>query len=245
MSANVFLSIIVPAYNEEKNIPFTLSRISRYLGKKDFSYEVIVVDDGSRDGTVSKVIGLRDDLGANFSVIKSFPNMGKGYVLKKGFEKAQGDFIAFMDADSSVSIQEMDKFLPLLKDDSDIYIASRKMPGSKVTMPLKRKIMGKVYIYLAKLLLGIKVRDINCGFKLFRHKAAKDVFSRQRMNDWSFDAEILHIAGKHGYSIKEVPIDWVYKDTSKVKPFRDAVNSFSSLIKIRANSLKGKYDLKC
>ncbi len=240
MSDSVKLSIIIPAYKEEANISSTLVSVSEYLGKKDLSCEVIVVDDGSTDSTVSKALDFRGKL-PNFRVIESKPNRGKGYVLKKAMLEAEGEWLMFMDADSSVLVSELDNFLPALTEEYDIYIASRRIPGSDVDMPLKRELFGKIYIALARVVLGLKVSDINCGFKLFSRRAARDAFSRQTMNDWSYDAEVLHIANKAGYKIKEIPVKWVYKDTSKVSPLRDGIKSFWSLLRIKSNELSGKY----
>ena len=240
MSDSVKLSIIIPAYKEEANISSTLVSVSEYLGKKDLSCEVIVVDDGSTDSTVSKALDFSGKL-PNFRVIESKPNRGKGYVLKKAMLEAKGEWLMFMDADSSVLVSELDNFLPALTEEYDIYIASRRIPGSDVDMPLKRELFGKIYIALARVVLGLKVSDINCGFKLFSRRAARDAFSRQTMNDWSYDAEVLHIANKAGYKIKEIPVKWVYKDTSKVSPLRDGIKSFWSLLRIKSNELSGKY----
>lgn len=240
MSKSVFISIVIPAYNEEKNISFTLSEVSKYLREKDFFYEIILIDDGSTDKTVQKAQNFERELD-NFRLIRSSPNRGKGYVLKKAMLQASGDYVMFMDADSSVSINELDKFLSLLDKGFDIYIASRKIPGARVTVSLKRKILGDIYIFLAKGLLGIHVSDINCGFKLFKQQVVRNIFSKQIMDDWSFDAEVLFIAEKSRYRIKEIPVDWVHKTTSKVRPIKDGIGSLLSLIKIKQNALRGKY----
>ncbi|MEA3488879.1 MAG: dolichyl-phosphate beta-glucosyltransferase [Candidatus Omnitrophota bacterium] len=240
MAEKVFLSVVIPAYNEEENIASTLSEISEHLKGKDFSYEVVLADDGSTDDTLGKARSFEDRLAA-FRTIESSPNRGKGYVLRKAMLKADGDYVLFMDADNSTSIRELDKFLPYFGGGYDIFIASRRIPGAEVEVPVRRKLMGNVYIFLAKAILGIRVSDINCGFKVFRRKVAGDVFSRQTMNDWSFDAEILYLCKKRGYRVKEVSVKWVHKDTSKVKPFRDAFRSFMGLMKIKMNALNGRY----
>jgi len=240
MFENVKLSIIIPAYKEEENISGTLSSITEYLRGKDLLCEVILIDDGSTDSTVSKAHDFAGKL-PHFRVIESTPNMGKGFVLRKAMLEASGEWLMFMDADSSVLVSELDDFLPLLNEEYDIYIASRRIAGSDVDMPLKRELFGKIYIILARIVLGLKVSDINCGFKLFSRRAARDVFSRQIMNDWSYDAEVLNLANKSGYKIKEIPVKWVYKDTSKVSPLRDGIKSFWSLIRIKSNELSGKY----
>jgi len=240
MGDNVYLSIVIPAYNEESNIAVTLSDISEYLRQKDFACEVIVADDGSRDNTAKEAEGQKGKFN-DFRIIKSTPNRGKGYVLRKAILESRGNYVLFMDADNSTSIYEMDKFIPLLRQDADVYIASRRTSGSEVRVPALRKIMGEVYILLSRLILGIGVSDINCGFKLFTKKAAKDGFSKQVMDDWSFDAEVLFICNKQKFRVVEIPVKWEHRDTSKVRPVKDAVRSFVSLVKIKMNDIKGLY----
>ena len=237
----MYLSIIIPAYNEEKNIEGTLSEIENYLSKKDFSSEVIIVDDGSIDWTVTKAREFEGRIG-NFKIIESKPNHGKGYVVRKAMLEAQGEYILFMDADNSTSAKELDKFLPVMNEKCHIYIASRRISGSDVKVPIMRRILGFVYILFARLLLGLNVSDINCGFKVYNRSSARHIFKKQLMNDWSFDAEDLFIAKKYGYKIKEIPVEWKHKYTSKVKPFSDGIKSFLSLAKIRLNDLAGKYN---
>lgn len=237
---SIFLSIVIPAYNEEANISDTLSEVSEYLRGRDFSYEVIVIDDGSEDGTVKKAGAFKERLD-NFRIIESMPNRGKGYVLRRAILQAEGGYVMFMDADNSTSIHEINKFLPILGNGLDVYIASRRLPGSEAKVPVSRKIMGNIYIFLARMILGIEAGDLNCGFKVFKREAARKVFSRQVMNNWSFDAEILYLCKKHGYRIKEVPVKWVHKTTSKVRPLRDGILSLLSLVKIELNAVTGKY----
>jgi len=234
------ISVVIPAYNEESNISGTLTEVHGYLSGKGLDYEVIVVDDGSTDGTLFRARGFEGNI-PGFRVIESSPNRGKGYVLRKAMLRASGDRILFMDADNSTSIKELEKFIPVLDKEADVYIASRRIPGAEVEVPFIRRVMGTVYIYLAEIILGIRVSDINCGFKIFSRKAAHDVFQEQVMDDWSFDAEVLYLCKKKGYDVKEVPVTWEHKDTSKVKPFRDAVKSFASLVRIKMNDIRGVY----
>lgn len=240
MPEDIYLSIVIPTYNERENIGSTLSDISEYLKDKDLRPEVIVIDDGSADDTVSKASPFKEKLD-NFRLIESTPNRGKGYVIKKAVLEAKGQYVLFMDADSSVLIKELDKFLPELGDASDIYIASRRIPGADVTMPALRDVLGRIYVILANMVLATRVKDINCGFKIFKRVAAREIFVKKVMDDWSFDAEVLFLARKFGYTVKEVPVKWVYKDTSKVRPMQDGISSFRSLLKIRGNDIRGIY----
>ncbi len=237
----MYLSVIIPAYNEEKNIEGTLSEIESYLSKKDFLSELILADDGSTDRTVTKARGFEGRI-VNFRIIESKPNHGKGYVVKKAMLEARGEYVLFMDADNSTSIKELEKFYSEFGSENSIYIASRRMSGADVKVPVLRRVLGLVYILFARMLLGLCVSDINCGFKVYDKKSSRDVFRKQIMNDWSFDAEDLFIAKKYGYKIKEIPVEWKHKYTSKVRPLRDGIKSFLSLAKIRVNDLAGKYN---
>ena len=235
----IFLSILIPAYNEQKKLRCTLEDVSEHLKGANYTYEVLIVDDGSKDDTALIAESCKE-LFTNFRLISNGANRGKGFTVKRGISEAKGEYILFMDADSSTSIKQLDKFMPF-SEDFDICIASRRVKGAKVSMPLSRAILGKIFILLSKAILGIRVHDINCGFKVFRTVAAKDIFSKQVMSGWSFDAEVLFLAGKNGYSIKEIPIEWTYSDDSKVNPVKDGVDSFFGLIAIRMNDLKGIY----
>ncbi|MGB2960788.1 MAG: glycosyltransferase, partial [Candidatus Omnitrophota bacterium] len=174
------------------------------------------------------------------------PNRGKGYVLKKAMMKARGEYVMFMDADNSTSIYELDKFLPYLEEGYDAVIASRRIKGAEVVVPesVLRVLMGNVYILLSRIIFKLRVNDINCGFKAYRRDAARKIFSLQKMNDWSFDTELIFLIHKFGMRVKEVPVRWTHKYTSKVKPFRAGIQSFLSLLKIKLSDLKGDYTVK-
>ncbi len=239
----IFLSVVIPAYNEETNIGSTLAEVSKYLEGKGFLYEVIVIDDGSEDGTLEESLKSGEKL-TNFRIIDSKPNMGKGYVVKKAMLEAKGRYAMFMDADNSTSIYEFDKFLPYLEQGYDAVIGSRRLKESEITVsePVMRIFLGHVYILLSKLLLCSNVTDFNCGFKVYKQESARRVFSLQRMKDWSFDTELIFLLNKLHMKIKEVPVKWAHKDTSKVKPLKAGVESFLSLIRIKINDIRGLYE---
>ncbi len=242
MGENLKVSVVIPAYNEGPNIEGTLSEISAFFGDKKYGYEVIVIDDGSDDDTVAKARPFSGKL-ANFKVIESKPNRGKGYVLHKAMLEACGEYVMFMDADNSTSIYELEKFLPFLDEGYDAVIGSRRLKGSEIltSEPAARIILGQVYILLSKMLIGVTVSDFNCGFKAYRRASARTVYSLQKMNDWSFDTEVIFLLKKNGMRIKEVPVRWAHKYTSKVKPLKAGIESFKSLLRIQMNNIRGIY----
>jgi dolichyl-phosphate beta-glucosyltransferase len=242
MNENIFLTIIVPSYNEEKAIRATLAEIAGYLKEKALTYEVLVVDDGSGDRT-SQEASSAAYLFDNFRLMKNPGNMGKGYSVKAAMLSAKGEYALFMDADNSTSIYEIDKFLPYMKTGYDAAIASRRLKESLVDQPqpFLRANMGRFYIFLSKVILGLTPSDFNCGFKLFKMSSMRRIFELQIMNDWSFDVEILFLITKYGLKMAEVPVRWVHKPGSKVRPVKDAVKSFFSILKIKSNDLKGLY----
>ncbi len=242
MSQGILLTIVIPAYNEEKNIRTTLEEISGYLNKRKFSCEVIVVDDGSGDRTFENA-GACSNIFSDLKVLKNDANRGKGYSVKRGVLSARGEYALFMDADNSTSIYEFDKFLPYLKEGCDVVIASRRLEGSNVEepQPLLRAKMGQFYIFLARLILRLDLSDFNCGFKAYNTRSTRRIFELQNMSDWSFDVELLFLINKYGLKIKEVPVRWVHKSGSKVKPVKDAIKSFISVLIIRSNDLSRRY----
>lgn len=234
------LSIIIPLFNESKRI-HNLQTVLEYLNRKKISSEIIVVNDGSTDDSLKKLEGFKHD--SKLKIISYSVNKGKGYAIKEGVLKAQGEFILFTDIDLSTPINELDNFLTLT-DFYEVIIATRKMSGSKVLtrqLPL-RESLGKVFTLLSQLVLGLNVSDFTCGFKLFSRKAGKEIFSKLTINRWGFDSEILFIAKKMGYKIKEVGVSWKNDPLTKVKFPQDAIKSLAELIKIRINDLKGLYN---
>lgn len=227
------ISVIVPTFNEEKCISNSLKRIDRYLKNRNFKYEIIIVDDGSKDKTLEKVKGF-----INIKILKNKKNMGKGYSVKKGVEAAKMDWILFSDADLSTPIEELDKFI-LLKDKYDILIGSRNLKESsiEVKQPFFRVSMGKLFAFLVRLFFLKDIKDSQCGFKFFRKDVAKKIFKRLTVNRFSFDVEILLIGMKLGYKIKEVPVRWLNREKSKVRLFSDPIKMVLDLINLKLRKI--------
>jgi dolichyl-phosphate beta-glucosyltransferase len=240
----MYLSIIIPAYNEEANISDTLKDIAAYLKDKDYEYEIIVVDDGSKDKTIEITNSLKN-LFRNFTVLGDEKNRGKGYSVKKGMLFAKGEFILFMDADNATSIDQLDKLMVSALEGNGAVLASRRMQGAEVEFhqPWYRIILGNIYILLSKVILGVSVSDYNCGFKLYTKDTTKLLFSKLTRDDWSFDSELVYLIHKFNIKSKSVPVRWQDKaKTSKVKPLRDGIKSLLSLLAIRVNDARGVYN---
>ena len=234
-----FISIVIPVYNEEKRIHLFLPRVTEFVRHKDFSCEIVIVDDGSTDGTVAVVHDLlQRQLPEQYRILQLAKNAGKGAAIRKGMPEATGEYIFFIDADGSTSIEEIDRFIPHFSDEIDIYIARRTL---KQKAPFKRKFFGYGYILLANFLLRIGVSDITCGFKCYRKGCVQTIFSRQRLNNWSFDAENIFVARKHGYRIKEIEVAWEHTPGSKVRVFKNVIVCSLDLLRIKLNDLKGLY----
>jgi dolichyl-phosphate beta-glucosyltransferase len=238
----IFLSVVIPAYNEEANIASTLTEVVEYLGRQSSRAEVIVVDDGSQDRTRELVEAMQHDA-SMIRLLVNGENKGKGYTVKQGMLAAQGRYTLFMDADNSVSIRQLDHFLPYLQQGFHIVMASRYLPGAKVKIPQPRLrvFMGRGYQYVSRLLIVQGVTDYNCGFKVYNAKARHILFPRLRMHDWSFDTELIFLARRFSLQIKEVPVFWEHRSTSKVKPLRDGLKTFFSLLQIKMNDSLGRY----
>ena len=234
------VSIVIPAFNEEKRLPVTLEKIQEYLEKKDFSHEIIIVDDGSTDNT-KKSVECFEKL--NIKVIPNEKNTGKGYSINRGILAAKNDIILFTDADLSTPIKFLDNFLAMHKKGYDVVIASRAINRKLVKkhQPFIREAMGRIFNIFVLLITGLKIKDTQCGFKSFTKKAAKDVFPRQTIFDFGFDVEILYIASARGFKIYESAAEWYDSPGTKVSPFRDSVRMFIDLFKIKYRSIKDFY----
>lgn len=225
------LSVIVPAYNEEKIIADTISRLSAYFRKKPFEAEIIVVDDGSRDRTV----GVADAAAkghANVRVLRSPKNQGKGGACRIGALAAKGEWRLFLDADLSTLPEEYEKFVPYMGT-HEVIIGSRCLPDSVITVrqPFFREIVGRMLNLVFRIVMGLPFADTQCGFKLY-HERTRAVFEEQRVTGWMFEVETLFLARKKGFKIKEVPIVWAHDASSSVK-LSDFFGIIRDLIKIR------------
>lgn len=239
----IFLSVIVPVYNEAARLTDSLPQLLAYLATHVPSYEVLIVDDGSDDDTSGVARRLAVD-NERVRVLRDEVNYGKGYAVQQGMLAATGHLLLFTDADLSTPIDEVACLLAAFDEGYDVAIGSRKIAGADVQVhqhPL-REWLGKGFTWLTNVLVTGNLSDITCGFKAFRQPVARDLFAVQRLYDWSFDAEILFLAQRRGYRIKEVPVRWRNDPRTKVNLLRDIVRSFFGLIRIRWNDWNGQYN---
>jgi dolichyl-phosphate beta-glucosyltransferase len=240
--SEIHLSVIIPAYNEEKRLPATLKKINDYLKAQNFEFEIIVVSDGSTDRTCQVVEEMKSKI-KNLKLICEKINRGKGYGVKIGMLNAKGKYRLFTDADNSTPISEIEKFWPEFEKGADVVIASRDLKGAILDPPqtLFRRFVGEVFKYLRKIIVGLwEIQDTQCGFKCFKGEAAEKIFPKCKIERFAFDPEVLLIAKKMGFKIKEVPVYWKNDLRSKVK-FKSMVKMLIDLFKIRINLLRGKY----
>lgn len=239
-----YLSVIIPAYNEEKRISATLLDIGKYLAKQKYPYEIVVVSDGSTDKTADVVRELQKKV-ENLRVIDNKKNCGKGCVVKQGMLKAKGEYRLFMDADNSTTINHLDKFWPFIKKECDVVIGSIEVKGAKIKEGAAwyRRMLGKYSKYVIRILAGLwQIKDSQRGFKLFTEKAAKKIFFKQTIMRWGFDIEILILAKKMGFKIKEVAVFWSNPGESKVT-LKSYIRTFGELLKIKWNLMTNKYKI--
>ena len=235
-----FLSVVIPAFNEVQRIADTLGKVMDYLGSQSYTWEVVVVDDGSTDDTASVVSSFSPESG-KLSLI-SVSHGGKGWAVNKGMLLTTGEYRFLCDADLSMPIEHLSRFLPPENGGYDIVIGSREIPGARrLGESYNRHLMGRVYNLLVRLLAVPGLADTQCGFKCFRGEVVQRLFPLQRVYGFAFDVEILFLALKNGFSIREVPIDWHHRDQSKVRPFWDSVAMTSDILKVRWHHLRGRY----
>ncbi len=246
-----FLSVVIPAYNEERRLPQTLQRVTDYLAKQGYASEVVVVDDGSCDRTADVVESFRS-LPLPIHLHRN-QHRGKGYAVRTGVADARGHIILFFDADSSTPIEDVEKLLPWFERGYGIVIGSREGKGAhRIQEPFYRHLMGRVFNLVVRMLTVRDIQDTQCGFKALRSDVAQAVFARARLyNDTArpvtgamvtaYDVEVLFLGQKLGYSIKEVPVEWRYGTESKVNPLKDSWRNFRDVLLVRWNDWRGKY----
>lgn len=235
-----FLSIVIPAYNEQSRLPGTLDRIFQFLETQNYPAEVIVVENGSSDRTFQ----IASEYARRFPNLRVFQSKerGKGKAVRLGMQQAAGTYRLMADADLSMPVEEINRFLPPKLENFDIAIASREAPGAvRYNEPGYRHFIGRGYNLLIRMLALPGLQDTQCGFKCIRGEIVNELFQRQTLSGWSFDVELLFIARKLGYRIVELGIPWYFNPESKVRVFRDSTRMGLDLLTIRLNSLRGKY----
>ena len=235
------LSIIIPAHNEEQRLPSSLDSVLEFLHSQSYESEIVVVENGSSDRTAQ----ISQDYANRHPEIRVFqePLAGKGLAVRRGMLAAKGDFRFICDADLSMPIDEVSRFLPPQAPDFDIAIASREIPGAvRYDEPPYRHLIGRAFNLLVRFVALPGLQDTQCGFKCFSASAAEELFPQQTIDGWTFDVEILFIARKRGLRVIEIPIDWYFNAGSRVRILRDSSTMFADLFRIRLNNLKGMYD---
>jgi dolichyl-phosphate beta-glucosyltransferase len=236
------LSIVIPAYNEESRLPTTLRTILLYCDKQAILAEVIVVDDGSSDSTVSSAKSICD---SRIIVLKNKVNRGKGFSVHRGLLAASHPLVLMTDSDLATPIEELAALLKWREKNYDIIIGSRNIDHSKArtSQPFFRRLLGRTFPFIVNILVLRGFKDTQCGFKLFTKQAAERIARLTRIQGYCFDVELLYIGKKIGYEIKEVAVAWIDQPESKVHSLRDGSRMIAELAAIRWNSLRGKYEL--
>lgn len=232
-----FLSLIIPAYNEEERLPRTLTNIQTFLQEQPYDSEILVVENGSRDRTAEVAAGFAPEV----RLLRE-KERGKGLAVRRGMLEASGEYRFICDADLSMPIEEVNRFLPPRLDDYDIAIGSREVEGSiRYNEPAYRHWVGRTFNVLVRTLAVPGFQDTQCGFKCFTADAAESLFPLQRIDGWTFDVELLFVALRLGYRVKEVPIHWYYFPGSRVRMVRDSWTMLTDLFRIRSNWRRGLY----
>jgi dolichyl-phosphate beta-glucosyltransferase len=231
-----FLSVVIPAYNEENRLGPTLVRIREYLAVQEYTSEILVVDNASRDRTTE----VAQEAGVE--VIEE-PRRGKGAAVRTGMLAARGEYILFSDADLSTPIEEIEKLLDQIRAGADVAIASRGLPTSNLVkrQPWYREIVGRIGNILVRLMAVHGIADTQCGFKLFPREIARRVFPAQRLTGAAFDVELLFIVQHAGWKVAEVPVTWIDSPDTRFSRVRDSLDALKDLFRIRANWLLGRY----
>ena len=234
------LSIIIPAHNEEGRLPWTLEQVWSFLQRQDFEGEIIVVENGSSDRTLE----LAQEFSRQHAAVHVLQEAtaGKGLAVRCGMLHARGEYRFICDADLSMPIEEVLRFLPPRAPEYDVAIASREVPGAqRFGEPAYRHFIGRIFNFMVRTITLPGIQDTQCGFKCFRAQVAEDLFRVQTIDGWTFDVELLFVAYRRGYRVLEIPIPWYYRAGSRVRILRDSLQMLADLFHIRLNGLRGRY----
>ena len=241
--ASPHLSIVIPAYNEAARIEGTLNRVMACIDQQGWDAEVLIVDDGSTDVTTD-IVQHWMERNPRLHLIKNDGNRGKGFSVRNGLLQAAGEIVMFTDADLSAPMEEAERLMAAIADGADVAIGSRWLDKARQTIhqPLYRRFFGRCFNWVTRMVMGLPFRDTQCGFKAFKRSAAQVIFRLQRIERWGFDPEILFIAQKLRYDIREVPVTWGHDERSRMSYLKDGMKMLEEMAVIRANSLAGRYD---
>lgn len=241
MRTTPFLSLIIPAFNEEKRLAATLEQVTSFIKAQNYSSEVLIIENGSQDATYQIA---KDFAATNPSfVVEHTDRRGKGLAVRQGMLSARGQFRMMLDADLSMPIEQVGRIMPLMQQGTDIVIASREAPGAvRYNEPLYRHLGGRAINQMIRVLALPGLQDTQCGFKCFKASVAEELFPKQTLEGWSFDIEVLYMARRRGYSIVELPIPWYYSKQSHIHPLPDTIRMFFDILRIRSNAARGIYD---
>lgn len=235
-------SIIIPAYNEGARLGTTLDRVLSYVAEQRWDAEIIVVDDGSSDNTAD-LVQARAKLNPNLRLIENPGNHGKGYSVRNGIMNAAGEILLFTDADLSAPIEQAGKLFQAVESGADVAVGSRWLQPDLQAhrQSLLRQFYGRSFNLVLRLLLGLKFKDTQCGFKAFRRTAARKLFAMQTVEGWGFDAELLYIADRLRMKVEEIPVVWSDAAGTRIHPVRDGLHMIAEVLVIRWNAFSGKY----
>ena len=238
-----YLSIVIPAYNEESRIEATLGQVLRCVEERGWDAEVLVVDDGSKDRTATIVEGWMERY-PRLHLIRNPVNRGKGYSIRNGVLQSAGALVLFTDADLSAPMMEAERLVAALESGADIAIGSRWLDRSRqvVHQPLYRQFFGRCFNRVTRTVMSLPFADTQCGFKAFRREAAQVIFRLQTIERWGFDPELLFIAGKLGYRVDEVPVTWGHDERSRLSYLKDGAKMLQEMAIIRRNAIAGRYN---
>src|ERR1700729_4023 len=237
------LSVVIPAYNESARIEHALDRVLSCVSEQGWDAEVLVVDDGSKDDTAA-IVQRWMTQHPRLHLIQNPGNKGKGYSVRNGLLQAAGDIVMFTDAALSAPREEGERLIPALEYGADVAIGSRWMNPTRQTIhqPLYRQFFGRCFNWVTRTVMGLPFKDTQCGFKAFKRSAAQVIFRLQTIERWGFDPEILFIARKLKYNIREVPVTWGHDERSRMSYLKDGMKMLEDMARIRGNSVRGRYD---